>query len=1004
MTADVVKVFLSYTGLDLAEHAQVAARAVLAREWLPIDHSFWAGSGRPSLSQCVERVRECQVLVVLVAYRYGTIPTVAQGGDGARSFVEHEVEAAREAGLPVVPLLVDPNAPWIPGWIERFEDPSAEEAFERFKASLAETVSGRFSADAASVRAPVGEALNEAAKQLASKSSPPSPSTDADPVARHVKRMADELHRVPLLGFGEQLNVELAIDELYVPLRATMKRSFAEKEEARGEAEFEEDLAVEEVFARARRLGLHGVAVLGDPGWGKTTCARRIGWECASPLHGPASLELPDGTIPVFLRLRRLTADDLEGSLRDAFAKYGATRHGGEDEARAVADALWARGRVLWLLDGLDEVADETLRGRVSAWIRDALRERPDDRFLVTCRFAGWKGDAVLGPSFLSVEVRPLDSEQQIEFVERWYRTVEARIVGPGAKAEASARERSKALLDVIHGAEFLGPRLSELAANPLLLSIVCIVHRKDVQLPRSRAALYEKCVAVLLEHWREEWRRTQGLKPFDADAARDVLEPLAWWLHQEVGRVDADVEELAAEAAERLATLSKDTGLKRDGEEFLIQVRDESGLLVAPAPGRLAFLHLTFQEYLAGCHAVDLGTAEGEALAARLADDASSWWQEVALLALARGSAAFAEAFFRRAMRPDVFQACPEVMRYAAQEARHRPAAPFVEVLREDGASRERVLYALGALEGVESAAATAAVRVLLEHEETTVVAAAADWLGEPVPASGLQEVKAAEIAGKVFQVLRVGPAELEMVEIPGGEFLMGSEDGAPAEMPVHRVEVKPFLLAVHPVTNEEYARFLDARPKAKKPPYWTDRRFNAPDQPVVGVSWHDAQEFCEWAELRLPSEAEWEYACRAGTATAFSSGDDEEELLEHAWILRNSGKSLLPPGTEWEVGNYDQWGCSLKSVAQKLPNAWGLFDMHGNVWEWCEDVWHNDYDGAPSDGSAWVDGASEARVLRGGSFRHPARFARSAYRDWWHPDFRNDFLGFRPARSVTP
>ena len=159
-------------------------------------------------------------------------------------------------------------------------------------------------------------------------------------------------------------------------------------------------------------------------------------------------------------------------------------------------------------------------------------------------------------------------------------------------------------------------------------------------------------------------------------------------------------------------------------------------------------------------------------------------------------------------------------------------------------------------------------------------------------------------------------------------------------------------FYMGRYPVTNAEYARFLKANPDKAEPGLWNDRNFNRPDQPVVGVSWHDAQAFAGWAGLQLPSEAQWEYACRAGTTTEYYTGDSETDLDRAGWYRGNSGGGLHP-------------------VGQKEPNAFGLYDMHGNVWEWVEDDWHNSYDGAPADGSPWLDSPRGSdRVLRGGSW----------------------------------
>ena len=153
-----------------------------------------------------------------------------------------------------------------------------------------------------------------------------------------------------------------------------------------------------------------------------------------------------------------------------------------------------------------------------------------------------------------------------------------------------------------------------------------------------------------------------------------------------------------------------------------------------------------------------------------------------------------------------------------------------------------------------------------------------------------------------------------------------------------------------------------------------------------MADVSWEDAKKYCAWLAakarrpIRLPSEAEWECACRAGGDGEFTFGDDEEKLSEYAWYDENSD------GRAHEV-------------ATKRPNRWGLFDLHGNVVEWCEDTWHDSYHDAPGDGSAWVYEGSPSRVIRGGSFDYSAEDCRSADRNWSPLGGRYEGLGFRPA-----
>ena len=256
-----------------------------------------------------------------------------------------------------------------------------------------------------------------------------------------------------------------------------------------------------------------------------------------------------------------------------------------------------------------------------------------------------------------------------------------------------------------------------------------------------------------------------------------------------------------------------------------------------------------------------------------------------------------------------------------------------------------------------------------------------------ENVKAEGL--VLTTPVAGLPFS-LPIGAAGktvlLEMVWIPAGEFEMGQAKSAyDDERPVHRVTIsKGFWLAKYPVTNAEYQKYLEANPQAQKPGEWDNRQFNDPRQPVVGVSWHEAQAFCAWAGCRLSTEAEWEYACRAGTRTQFSFGDDEALLKDYGWYDNNSGGKT-------------------HAVGEKKPNPWGLYDMHGNVWEWCQDGKRTYEAKAVIDPMGPEKGGD--RVLRGGCWFDRGGSARSAFRYSHAPDYRYDWFGFRPCpSSISP
>ncbi|MBL8208195.1 MAG: SUMF1/EgtB/PvdO family nonheme iron enzyme [Blastocatellia bacterium] len=214
-----------------------------------------------------------------------------------------------------------------------------------------------------------------------------------------------------------------------------------------------------------------------------------------------------------------------------------------------------------------------------------------------------------------------------------------------------------------------------------------------------------------------------------------------------------------------------------------------------------------------------------------------------------------------------------------------------------------------------------------------------------------------------------------LEMILVSAGKFTMGS-DNYIDEKPLHDVRVQSFYMGRFQITQAQWKAVMGEKVKP---------RFYGNNLPMESVSLSDAKSFCKKLRamtgkaFRLPSEAEWEYTCRAGT-----TGDYAGNLDEMAWYSKNSDGKTHP-------------------VGQKNPNAFGLYDMHGNVWEWCEDVWNKNYNEAPQDGSAWADGFSQVRrVLRGGSWHDEGDSCRSAYRGSYASGGRSKTVGFRVVMST--
>ena len=256
-------------------------------------------------------------------------------------------------------------------------------------------------------------------------------------------------------------------------------------------------------------------------------------------------------------------------------------------------------------------------------------------------------------------------------------------------------------------------------------------------------------------------------------------------------------------------------------------------------------------------------------------------------------------------------------------------------------------------------------------------------------------QITKRSQSQAQVFTETIANGVTLEMVYIPKGSFTMGApatESGSSdSQRPQHQVTIKPFLMGKYPITQAQWEAVANL-PKIQYD-FSPDRyRFQGKNRPVENVSWNDAVEFCArlsrktGRSYRLPSEAEWEYACRAGTTTPFHFGETITPDLVNYDLNYPYGSA--PKGT---------WGFKTTAVGSFPPNAFGLYDMHGNVWEWCQDIYHDNYNGAPTDGSAWESGGSDCRVRRGGSWENHAVNCRSANRSYSSADYMLRLRGFR-------
>jgi formylglycine-generating enzyme required for sulfatase activity len=333
-------------------------------------------------------------------------------------------------------------------------------------------------------------------------------------------------------------------------------------------------------------------------------------------------------------------------------------------------------------------------------------------------------------------------------------------------------------------------------------------------------------------------------------------------------------------------------------------------------------------------------------------------------------------------------------------------------------------------------SNSALSAVRADLSVESADRPAA----LAAPFDATAAQSARAWWSAGLKLPAELTNSLGAKLVLIPAGEFYMGStpleigqvrridptfkKEWEQEDQPQHRVRIsRPFYLGVHEVTRKEFAQFArttgyqtDAKRDGKggcgfdaatgefrqDPVYdWQNPGFaQNENEPVVNVSWNDATAFCEWlsrkekAVYRLPTEAEWEYACRAGTTTLYCTGDEPESLAAVGNVADGTLKTRFP---NWSTISGRDGYAFTAPAGSFHPNGFGLFDMHGNVWEWCQDWYASGYYAKSPENDPPGPLRGSVRVFRGGSWYDAADLCRSAFRYWDAPTYRDYFLGFR-------
>ncbi len=817
-------------------------------------------------------------------------------------------------------------------------------------------------------------------------------------LGRYLQHLISQNRYLQLQGIrsgGKLVNIEL--DRIYVTLRTSSQRAqrakvdwlanetaLAPGERQRGNEEAPANdttqVSVNEALYDHKRL-----VVLGDPGSGKTTLLRYLallyGRDFAEGQHQvPETLRLAeDGVLPVFLALRQIGRYLAEHHAKDdgteghAILLQFLVRTLKQERIEVPADFFdeWLKsGRAVVLLDGLDEVADPALRRRVSRLVDAFTRAYPDCRYVVTSRIVGYTEASCLSEGYATTIVRDFTLADVGVFLSQWHRLVAIGQMGPGDDAEAAAANQTRQLLASIEQNE----RVRELAINPLMLTVIALIHRDRVKLPDRRAELYQEAVDVLLGKW-DEARGVQDSviicdRTFDISDRRLLLQHVALTMHERAIK-EIDAEPLRRLLAEQLGDAVTDPrDLDASVERFLGVIRERSGLLIARAEGTYAFSHLTFQEYLAALAVA----GRDDYVDFSLRHTADEWWREVILL----------EAGYLSTQSKE--KATNLIGAIADAKNEPQPYHNLVlasECLRDAGANR-----VVGNLEAM--------VRGRLQRELDTpsakgFVGAVHTLLTRGVsPATAIKRrIAAAEALGKIggSQFWTLPHGEPDWVAIPQGEFVMGEGDEA------HRVFLPHYAISRVPITNAQYQIFVQAN-EYDPPGDWNGKR--APRgreiHPVVNVRWHDALAYCRWLSgitgrpITLPSEAEWEKAARGA-----------DDARSYPW-----GETFNAARCNVEESGFG--GTTPVGIFLNGASPYGCLDMAGNVWEWTRSRWADYPYDARNEVQADLTADDTDLLVRGGSWSGFRGFARCAFRGRDPPGSRVNSLGFRVVLRSPP
>ena len=715
--------------------------------------------------------------------------------------------------------------------------------------------------------------------------------------------------------------------------------------------------------------------LLGDPGSGKTTVvnyvchvmakARLDGWKAGSELLKDA-LGWENGPhIPVRIVLREFGEWFPSCEYPEAAVEQWIKRQLDGKGMSRLADDFFAKVKnpkepMFIVFDGLDEVP-VAVRKDVSEAISNFSEGDDGNHYLVTSRIYAYTDADFQLPHFKGVVLAPFSKDQIHAFIDSWYSALDREGQGENGNNRDGAGIFKQAI----------GQRdLMEMAENPLIMTVMALLHTSVGQLPEDRVELYKWATDLLFRRWKardEEWGQfirdmnVQGLK---IQELRDGLDRVAYEIHKVQGDKKGPADISADFLLKNLKPyLGNDWG---NVQRFLDFIRERSGLLIRHREEQYTFPHRTFQEYMAACHLVSREEYAHDAVD-RVRENDEVW---KVVFPLAAGQAA-RSGQLRNAIHSAEKLISKGKTSQTKTEARHAIiAGEAVKEIGINAVAREDQSFLDCIRKRLVSDMVSTTLSPSLRVESGNVLAA----LGDPrFDSDGFGLPK---------------DDDLGFVYIPDGTFEMGSDPEKDENETVHEVTLSEYWLARFPVTVDQYLLYLRDSGEEKSEDWEQYNRVG--NHPVVEVSWHDAGKYCNWLTRKLkdkgwapkrkdggpvvdfniilPTEAQWEYGAR---------GDDGRI---YPW-----GDKIDPERANYGDGQIS--GTSPVGVYPKGLSFFELADMSGNVWEWCKDE---------------SGKSGEIRALRGGAWDDSAGYCRAAQRDGIPPELRYYDVGFRLACQV--